>query len=112
LHVTLFFVTDTTSAVGFESVVVPETVQPEASVAFTVYVPGARPVAVAEVTPKPTHMYVTGAVPPDTTAVAEPVLKPEQAGATPLTVIPKGAGWVMVAVSFRTQPLESVIVTI
>ena len=88
-------------------------IQPFASVAVTLYVPAAKPVAVAEVWPL-FHRYVIVPVPPVPAAVAVPSEAPKQETFVDALIVTATAlaGCVIVTVAVSVQPLASVTVTV
>ena len=88
-------------------------VQPFASVAVTLYVPAAKPVAVAEVWPL-FHKYVMVPVPPVPAAVAAPFAPPKQETLVEALIVTETAlaGCVIVTVAVSVQPLASVTVAV
>jgi hypothetical protein len=105
-------VVDAATGVGCVIVYVRVMVQPFASVTVTVYVPAARPVAEEPVPPLGAHEYVYGAVPPEATTVAEPVVPPLQSTFTCEPVVASAGGCVMLNVLVVVQPFASVTVTV
>jgi hypothetical protein len=86
-------------------------VHPLASVTVTVYVPTARPVAVALVLAL-FQVYVYGETPPDGTAVNVPLASPLHVTVTLVKVgITIAVGCVIVTLAVDVQPFASVAVT-
>ena len=87
-------------------------VQPFASVAVTLYVPAAKPVAIAAVWPL-FHRYVIMPVPPVPAAVAEPFAPPKQLTFVEALMLTDTAeaGSEIITVAVSVQPLASVTVT-
>ena len=93
-------------------VTVSVSVQPLASVAVTIYVPAARPLAVAPEAPLD-QVYVTTPVPPDDEAVAEPLEPPKQlTGVGAAIAATSAAGCEIVVVAVVLQLFASVTVTV
>jgi hypothetical protein len=97
-------------AVGCVTVIVRVITQPFASVIVQVYVPAARPVAVAPVPPEGAHEYVYVGVPPEAVTDAVPVEPPLQSTGVVEVVAVTAVGCVMLNVLVITQPFASVIV--
>lgn len=113
LQETSVWVEVTTSGAGSVMLNVCVATQPFASVTVAVYVPAARPLAVAAVPPLGDQAYEYAGVPPVTVTVAEPVLPPLQATFVCAPVLASAeAGCVMLKVCEERQPLASVIVTV
>jgi hypothetical protein len=87
-------------------------IQPFASVIVQVYVPIARPVAVALVPPVGNHAYVYAGVPPPTLTVAVPFDPPKQETFVCVAETVNAAGCVMLNVAVVTHAFASVIVQV
>jgi hypothetical protein len=113
LHNTLTCVVPTVSATGWVIVTLAVLIHRLASVTVTIYVPAARPVAVAVVcTGNVFHEYVYGPTPPAGVAVAVPVDDPLHNTLTCVVPTVSATGWVIVTLAVLIHRLASVTVTI